>query len=88
MEKIEDFILDVMDKLPQKKMKRTSRVNQILQTLYDSTEKGKIIKFDPAKAKINPDSLRYQLRTKVRQGFFSKGTKIVSRNKEWYFTKG
>ena len=84
----DNFILEVIDELPKKKMSRTSRVNIILQKLYDSTERGKIVKFDPKKASVNAYSLRYQLRQFLKAGLFAAGTKIVARNKEWYFIRG
>ena len=84
----ENFIIETVEQLPRKKMNRTSRVNNILRTLYDSTDKGKIVKFDPKKAGVNAFSLRYQLVQALRSGLIPSGTRIVSRNKEWFFIKG
>jgi hypothetical protein len=85
---MEDLGVEIIDALPKKRMKRTSRVNVILQKLYDQVPPGKIGKFDPTKAKVNPHSLRWQLRYNLKLGLFTPGTKILSRGKEWYFVKG
>lgn len=85
---MEDLGLEIIESLPKKKMKRSSKVNVILQKLNDQVPSGKIAKFDPIKAKVNPHSLRWQLRYNLKAGLFTPGTKILSRGKEWFFVKG
>ena len=85
-----DFIVRIIKEteLPRKKMKKASRVAGVLRDLYEAVEHGEAAQFDPKKADVNSVSLRSQLRKDVRRGYFSDGTKIISRGKEWFFVRG
>lgn len=86
------FITEVFAKneLPKKKLKKASKVNGILQEIYESVGAGKIGKIDTKTIGVHPVSLRYQTRYLVKSGVFSPGTKIIARNdsKDWYFVRG
>jgi len=82
------FILNTVEHLPSKKMKRSSKVNQVLRQIYDAVSPSEIVEFDPKMAGVNAMSLRSQLRSNVKRGLFSPGTTIQSRNKQWFFRRG
>ena len=83
-----NYILRHVDEVPRKIFKRSSKVNQVLRELYDGVKLGHAAQFDPKAAGVNPESLRMKLLTMVKAGVYPKGTKILSRGKDWYFKKG
>lgn len=84
------FIVKIgkLQDLPSKKMKRGSKVNQALRLLYDSVKSGEFVQFDAKEMRVNAMSLRSQLRSSVGKDVFSRGTRIVSRGKEWFLIRG